>query len=527
MRLHAPRIDLFLVVCLAGLLNCSHKEDKVQNKAKLYLLIVVDQLRGDELYKHQDLWQHGFKRLTQEGRWYDNAKHGHARTETAAGHATIATGLHPKWHGIINKKMFLPKENKAISICDWGTTPCTPDALLEPTIGDRLKAHNPQSKVLSLAQKDRAAMLMGGRRADVVAWMSHDNPTLEGRTAGTPGVPAWLESAYKTMISPEKMPKTWNLGNIPTAYKQIADNRPDEVDIGMGITFPHKLPDIEKDAAPPWAWFYTPHSDEVLLELGLLAAQKLNLGKDHIPDLMMISFSVVDTVGHAFGPGSLERISTLMALDKTLGILINKLEKQSGGQLVVGLSADHGVAPLPAIARQNGFDSGRIDPNELHEIMETALEKNFGQGPHVQAIVEPYVFLYPKAGRYMAKAIQQAAKALSAHPHIFKAWPTYLLENMQQDELTKLMLENSHPLRSGHIIFAPQPYYSMSHRHRKSAGSNHGTPWDYDRHVPIILWGQGIQTKRLNTPVQVIDLTRTLADRLGLTVDVRGGKPLP
>ena len=98
---------------------------------------------------------------------------------------------------------------------------------------------------------------------------------------------------------------------------------------------------------------------------------------------------------------------------------------------------------------------------------------------------------------------------------------------MAQDPLSILMRENSHPLRSGHIIFAPKPYYSMSHRHRKNAGSNHGTPWDYDRHVPILLWGHQIQQAQSKSAVKVIDLTRSFADRLGLEVDPRGGKPLP
>ena len=526
------RAKILSMVVVLALLCCTNKNttksnEPKQDKTKLFVLVVIDQLRGDELEKHKNLWQHGFKRLTQEGRWYDNAMHGHARTETAAGHATLATGLHPKWHGIINKRIFLPAQQKAVSICDWGESPCTPDALLEPTLGDRLKALHPEAKVISLAQKDRSAMLMGGHHSDIVAWMSHDEPALVGRTNGRLGVPAWLNQAYQDIVKPENMPKVWPSSKLPEPYKNIPDIRADEVDIGLGITFPHKLPASAVDEAPPWAWFYTPYADDALLELGLLSAQKLELGKDDIPDLMLISFSVVDTVGHAFGPGSQERIETLISLDKTLGRLLDALEKQTNGKLIVALSADHGVAPLPAAARQEGLKSGRIKAEELIERMESALNERFGQGPHVQAIVDPYIFLQPKEPHQMAKAINIAAQALEAHPDIHRATPTYRLENMQEDELSLLMLENSHSVRSGHIMFVPEPYFSMSHRHRKSAGANHGTPWPYDRHVPAILWGNGIQAKRSNAPVLVIDLIRTFSDYLGLDVDKRGGQPLP
>jgi predicted AlkP superfamily pyrophosphatase or phosphodiesterase len=479
---------------------------------RLVVLIVIDQFRGEELETHAPLLRYGLRRLRDEGRWYAHAMHTHGRTETAAGHATIATGLTPRWNGVINKMYYDRERGQRVGVCDLGPGPCSPAMLAEPTLGDRLEQAHPESQTVALAQKARSAMLLGGRRADVVAWMGDEDGRLEGRSGGTEVVPAWLSSYWSSVAGPDRVSRIWELPRLPAPYSSWRDDGAGELDMGSGTVFPHRLPPLGDAKKFYEAWRSTPDSDRALVETALQTIRRLQLGADAFPDLLLLSFSGYDAVGHAYGPDSVERVAALIELDRLLGDLLETVREIPG--TLVALTSDHGVAPLPERAKQ---PSGRLDTEDLVKLIEDSA------GPVVESAVFPFFYLKRKD----RDTIDEVIAALKKHPQIEAAYATSDLP-ASTEPLARLMHESTYPARSGEVVAVLRPYWSVYSLTRgQRGGADHGSPWPYDRHVPIILWGAGVPQGRIDREVAVIDLGRTLADRLGLPADPRGGAPLP
>lgn len=529
---------MFLRLILTGLLfaasfgnvSCRCSEAPSRSPPRLVVLLVIDQLRGDELEKHERLFRYGLRRLLDEGRTYSRAMHGHASTETATGHATIATGLYPRYHGVVGKWIYDRSRGEALEVCRFGTGPCDPDVILEPTLGDRLKQKYPGAKVVALSHKRRSAMLLGGRQADLVAWgvpFDEDpDAAMAGRQADGFPIPQWLRLFRQQVATPERINRIWELPRLPPPYSDWRDDAPSEIDDGDGITFPHHLPDTDDLQRLYWSWFCTPDNDRALVDTAVSVAKRLELGHDDIPDLLAISLSGFDAIGHNFGPDSLERVAALTELDRHLGDLLNSLAELAGSRLVVGLTSDHGIAPTPWAAAEQGHTGERVDPEKLAAVARAALNAQLGPGDYLQAVVFPFITLknVPPSGRPAALAAVSAA--LTALPAVHGVWATEALST-PRSELEELLAANLYPGRSGDLVVVLEPYSAPWQKYRGDDGAEHGSPWAYDRHVPLILWGDGVTAGRIDDEVGVIDLTRTLGDRLRLPVDPRGGSPLP
>ncbi len=492
--------------------------------------MVVDQLRGDELEAHDQLFRYGLRRLLDEGRWYRRAMHGQARTETAAGHATISTGLYPRHHGVVDTKIFSPELGRVQRVCDFGDGPCDPDVLLEPTIGDRLKQRYPTAKVAALSHKRHSAMLLGGRRADLVAWgrsfAQDPEAAIEGRMADGSPLPQWLRLFRQRVASPNRINRIWELPRLPPPYDGWPDDGPDEVDIGHGTTFPHHLPGSDDLGALYWSWFCTPDNDRALVDTAQQVAKRLELGDDDTPDLLAISLAGFDAIGHTFGPQSLERVAAFTELDRQVGDLLDSLTRLAGSRVLVAFTSDHGIAPTPTAARAAGHTGERVRPETLSDVVQTALTAELGPGQWVRAVTFPFIHLADLPAERRADALGAAVSALNALPPVHRAYATKDLAQ-PSNELERLLHATIHPERSGDLVVVLEPYSAQWQARRGEHGAEHGTPWPYDRHVPFILWGDGVTPGRIDDEVAVIDGIRTLADRLGLPVDERGGSPLP
>ncbi len=502
---------------LAGvLLQVSTCAARAAEPPRLVVVLVVDQLRGDEIERFRPLWRRGMARLRKEGRWYREARHGHGRSETAAGHATIATGLHPRWHGVVDKVMYDEPSGELRTVCDYGHGPCDPVVLLAPTLGDRLKVMAPAARVVAVSGKARSATLLGGTRADLVAWPDRPPQVLLGRTA-TGKLPSWLTRAWAHLASPERLAAPWRLPVLPKDLPLPPDAAGGEQDIGSGITFPHRAQGTGADAHA-LAWKVTPDFDAATLEIAIRAARELQLGADDVPDLWLLSLSGFDYIGHAYGPDSLERVAALAALDEHIESVLVAARLLAGDRVLMALTSDHGTAPTVATAQARGLKSGRISVEDLLDHI-----AQYEPGA-VAALWPPYVTLTAKARERGAAA--GVCAALKKHPAVAAAWPVANLA-LTKDEPGRLMLANSHPERSGDVAFVFAPYFAAFDPSEGALGAEHGSVWDYDRHVPVMLWGTGVVRGEVRARVEVIDLMRTLADQLGLPADPRGGKPLP
>lgn len=485
------------------------------------VLIVVDQLRGSEIDNAAPLWQHefGFKMLRERSRWFKNAKHGHARTETAAGHATIGTGLHPRFHGIIDKSIFLRDQKRRVSVCAFGTPPCSADALLEPTLGERLKDKFPGARVVAFANKGRSANLLAGRQADLVVWWDDDKGELVGRAGTSYRLPTWVRQHHQELM--QQVGTTWELPKLPAPFDTRVDARDSEVDVGFGKIFPH-TPREAVDVRSIWEYY--PASDEVMIDLALRSLDEMQLGRHSQPDLLLVSLSSVDITGHIFDVDSLEYAAALWATDTALSKLVGTIQKKLGAQVVFALTSDHGVAPAPAEVRAQGGQSGRFWVGELQSLIMDAL-RGVDLSAELTAIADPYVYLDKISPQKKSQVLAATVAALQRHPRIYKAWSVDQLA-IDPDPIARLVFENSHLGRSGDVAFVTVPNFFMVADKDADYRASHGSPWDYDRHVPVFLWGGNVSAKVVESEVAVIDLVRTLADLLGLPADPRGGRAL-
>lgn len=528
-----------LVVCAGLFASCGlgackiiKSEPEPRLPPRLVVLVVVDQLRGDELDRHRVLLRDGLDRMIRQGRWYTHAMHGHARTETAAGHATIATGLYPRLHGVVDKRLYDDERRKVMRVCSFGSGPCDPDVLLEKTLGDRLKAHDPKSKVVAVAQKPRSSVLLGGTSADLVVWLgpweADGSGGIDGRHQGVAGLPGWLTRFHSQIASPDRIARIWELPRLPPEYATLRDDVSCEIDCGHGTTFPHHLPTGVGGDKLYWGWLATPDSDRAIAEIALQAVLREGLGTDDSPDLLAVSLGGFDAIGHNFGPDSLERAAAFIELDRQLGDLLDRLTEHVGPRVLVGLTSDHGIAPAVEMALARGQRSGRVKEQALRGAVEGALGARFGPGTYVEAMPFPFLKLIDMPPQQRTEAARVAAAALTAMPEVHRAFVNSDLPSQVRggDELTRLVWENVHPGRSGDVTIMLEPFHAAWMKYRGDHGSEHGSPWKYDRHVPVMLWGDGVTAGKVTDDVAVIDLIRTLGDRLGVPVDARGGVPL-
>jgi predicted AlkP superfamily pyrophosphatase or phosphodiesterase len=264
----------------------------------------------------------------------------------------------------------------------------------------------------------------------------------------------------------------------------------------------------------------------VTVGLAVEAAERLMLGHDGAPDLLLVSLSATDKIGHTFGPNSLERAASMAALDQRIGEVMEMVARLDAENVVVALTADHGVAPTVDEARRRQFDSDRVDDDELRAQLEQGLRHELGGSGHVAALRPPYVFLTGSASSRGRKG-PLVARLLSEHPAVHSVWPTKELRSSSTNEIERLLKANSHPEVSGDVAFALRPFYASASDDLGALGAQHGSPWEFDRHVPVMVWGGGIDSRRIYEPVRVIDLTRTLGDLVGLPPHLAGGDSLP
>lgn len=541
-------------------LGCVSKQDNSQNDTtshaakkgsqktispKLSVFLVVDQLRADDLWAHRHLFRYGFKRLLDEGRFFVAAMHGHARLETASGHASLATGLLPKDHGVVDKIIYDAELQKNMRVCSYGPKSngpksngleggskeaCYPHILKAKTLGDRLKKTYPGAKVVSLAQKDRSAMLMGGFDGDAVVWADRkDMGLLLGRmkraTGGYGPISKDVADFYADIASSDRMARIWEKPNLPPRYAGWKDDAQGEVDCGHGTVFPHRIKPELQNRELYEAWFSSPDSDRAWVDLALFLARKFELGKDETPDLLALSLGATDAIGHCFGPDSLERIAGLVELDRMVGDLLDGLDAWMGPNWVLGLSSDHGVGHTVASRRARGQRAERLDSKKLVAWLEDALAVGgeFGPGPFVEAYHFPFLTLKKHAKQ--AALAKHTAALLRGYPGVFASWSHASLADAAEPQAAQIRA-NLYPGRSGHVSVLYAPHISPKGR-GGDAGAHHGTPWTYDRNVPVLIRAPHMQPGLDPSPVQAIDLSRSLADSMGLEVDPRGGSPLP
>ena len=485
---------------------------------RLVVLVSVDQLaqwvfdQGAPFFADDG----GFRRLQREGVTFAQCAYEHACSETGPGHATIGTGAPASSHGIVKNNWWSAVTRKGV-YCAADDTEALPELpegagrgpgkLLVPTLATSLKAHVRGSKVASVSWKDRSAILMVGEAADAVAWFEASTGNLTTNRAWVDAVPEWIAEFNRRRAIDSFFGKQWQRTGPAAAYAGLVDDRRYEWVHGNGSlqrTLPQPMTG-GKDA--PEQAYYTqlyasPFGNTVVRWAAEAALAGEQLGKDEVSDLLCVSFSSTDVIGHYFGPESVEARDGLLRLDRELGELFRLFDREVGeGRWAAFVTADHGVGPTPETVRENGVSAGRgpIDA-WVKSAVERRLRKTFGDPPeqrsYVARVGEGAVYLdhdtlSERGLTDDVEAVERAAAEAAAKVRgIMSAYTTRELERDARgngDPLRAALAKSVVRGRGGDVQLIMRPYWING-----ALPATHGTPHGYDREVIGFAIGPGV-----------------------------------
>lgn len=464
-------------------------------KPKLVVVIVADQFRYDYLTRFQDNYKAGLNRLLKNGAVFTNAYLEHFPTVTAIGHSVVLTGAFPSVSGIIGNDWYDRESGKQVtSVSDpqtrlvggGGEGGASPHRLLVSTVGDEMKlATGGKTRVISMSMKDRAAILPAGHLADAAYWYDGSTGNFVTSTYYRADLPDWAKE-FNLKASGQYKGAEW-LGR--------------------------KMPENEKVHS---AILGSPFGNELLEAFAEQAIRSEKVGQGPATDLISISFSSNDYVGHQFGPNSPEVQDMCVRTDQVLGKLFQFLDAQVGMQSVlVVFTADHGVAPMPDGQPGRRIPGGRMPAKIILGNVQAELARRYGEGNWILSPSEHSLYLnrdlIQKKNLALAEVEQAAKEAVSAIPHVFRVYTGEQLTNKAswQDLVGRRVLNGHNLSRGADIYILLDPYWMFG-----AAGTTHGSAFNYDAHVPVVIMGPGIRPGKYDQNVTANDIAPTLATLL-------------
>ncbi len=528
---------------------------------RLAVLVVFDQMRADYLTRWQSLFgEGGFRRVLRDGASFSNCSYPYSCTYTGPGHASLATGASPRIHGVVGNEWYDRSAREVVSCAEnprFQVVP-PPDAaagrsgpaggagwpgrVLAPAVADALKqATESKGRVVALSFKDRSAVLPGGQHPDACYWFETATGRFVTSSYYRDRVHPWVEAFNGRKPADSWFGRPWERFRPDLDYVRYSgtDAAPGESNgmaglggVTQGATFPHSMDlGLTKPGRQYYdALFTSPFGNELLLDLALTALDEEGLGRREVPDLLCVSFSCNDYVGHAWGPDSQEVLDVTLRSDLVLRKLLDHLDARVGrGRYVLALSADHGVCPLPEASQSHGLDARRVRPAELIGPAEKFLRETF----HAPAgtlcferfkggtiLLNDYFHLNRSwlrdAGLDATRVEATLAEWLRKQPAVASAWTATELAAPKPpaDEVGKRAWHSYYPGRSGDVLVVLKPYYLFATAFNR--GTTHGTPYDYDTHVPLLAYGPGIRAGVRPEPVTPQAAAAILARGLGV-----------
>jgi len=485
---------------------------------KLLLLVVVDQFRGDYLDRFASLWTGGVRQMLDEGVVFADAHHRHAVTHTAAGHASLATGCHPRRHGIISNYWADPVLHRRVYSVEDTEHDISPANLLVPTLGDWLKRRSRRSRVFAVSGKDRSAVLMAGRDGDAAFWYDHDDGDWRSNGYYAGAKAGWVKEFNDESLPDEQFGNAW--WPLPVTAEQMAAVGVEEYDFGLlRPGFPHVYGGL---SVAPSESFYgglygKPWLDEYMTRFAERLIVEEALGADGWTDLLALSYSALDAAGHNYGPDSPEALDVLLRFDRRLGELLKFVDERIGlDNVVVALTSDHGVAPMPELGRSGGR---RLTAEGVlcFQRVNGRLAERFGaaqwlfNGPFLnpEAIAEHGV------ERHLVE--DEAARLLGACPGVARVWRRGELGE-DAEPAARPAANSFHAERSPDLVIEFERFFQPTR-----SAATHGSAYRYDSHVPLVLLATGQGPRRDEAPAATVDLAPTLAALAGLPApDVDG-----
>jgi predicted AlkP superfamily pyrophosphatase or phosphodiesterase len=527
-------------------------------RPRLVLLVVVDQFRADYLERFGDLFaENGLRRLMTQGASWTNANYDHMPTYTAPGHATTMTGTWPSENGIIANDWYDREAGRLVSnssdpedrvaadgkyqsrwqLFGGGALEhaSSPRRLTASTFGDELRlATNDRSKVIGISVKDRAAILPAGRHANAAYWFSSVTGNMVSSSYYFDALPAWVKQFDDARPADKFFGRKWDylLGSDAEYVRRQGADAPPWENIGNvpGDTnrFPHT---VTGGADKPGAAFYaaldySPFSNDMLVDFAERAIDNEALGKDADTDVLTVSFSANDYVGHRYGPYSQEMMDVTLRVDRQIGALLDFVDSRVGLQnTLVAFTADHGVAPIPEHAAALGLPGGRINSADVLSAVRNSVRARFSKSGDrdttadyvLDTFVNANVFFNVAAlkrdGIDRAEAERAACEGALTVPGISRCFTRTQLsagEVAPSDQIARRVLHGFSQRRSGDCVVLAEPFKYLG----DAIPATHGSPYNYDTHVPLIIMGANVAAGRYSQSATPADIAPTLASLL-------------
>ncbi len=556
---------LFIIILAvgAGAPGSSRADDTKYPKPKLAVILVFDQMRGDYLQKWKDLFgEGGFKRLQTDGAWFTNCHYPYSDTVTSAGHTSLVTGTSPYRHGIIGNEWYDRGSGEAADSTAserYDPVPPAPPGKKgkrskggsplrrrEETIGDViLRASQGKAKIGSLSIKEHAAVLMAALRAHFVYWFSTSTGNFGTSTYYNDTLHSWIKDFNSKHLGDRWFGKDWTPFRTRLDYAKYSgrdDVEAEGIGYGQGRTFPHPMSGgLTKVGSKYYsALTNSPYGNELLLELVKTAIVAEKMGQGDQTDLLTVSFSSNDTVGHCWGPDSQEVLDITLRSDLILKQLLDFLDVKVGkGQYVVLLSADHGVCSIPEVSKSHGKDAGRIAPEALRSggeaHLQMTLAKDGNKRPWIENMTGSWFYFNKGTLRELGLPSSTVEKTLatwlSKQPGVEAAFIRSEIEGKPPltDPIAESVRRSFYPERSGDVKVLLKPYYLFGGDGKKSAAyaTTHGSPYDYDTHVPLLAYGPGLRPGVHAERVAPQALATILARLLDVPLPSGDDTPLP
>jgi predicted AlkP superfamily pyrophosphatase or phosphodiesterase len=531
-------IYTLVLICLFAGLNNVSAQSQSKSKAvsqpgklarpKLVVGIVVDQMRYDYLYRYYDKYKEGgLKRLMNEGFNCRNNHYHYALTVTAAGHSAVYTGSMPAINGIIGNEWYDNATQKGVYCTDDNTVATvgssnvtvgkmSPRNLLVSTVTDQLRiATNFRSKTIGVAIKDRASILPAGHAASGAYWFDSKTGNFVTSTYYMTTLPQWVTD-YNNLKKPaEYAGKGWATLFPVDQYTQ--SSKDEEIWEGLittnnKTTFPHELVGNAGDAFGPVTT--SPWGNTLTKEMAIAAIKGENLGKGADTDFLAVSFSSPDRIGHMFGPNSVEQEDNYLKLDMEFADFFNFLDTWAGkGNYTVFLTADHGAMDVPGFWKEHKLPAGLMSATALTRAVVKAMNEKYGEADYIAA-VENYQIYFNKAVLKEKKITVDDAYTLIREVLLPMEGVADIinLRDIGKAPLNTYQLElyknNINAKRSGDLQVILQPGWFAS---GFATGTDHGTPYNYDTHVPFLLYGWGVKKGETLRRTTIADIAPTIS----------------
>ncbi|MCP5382313.1 MAG: alkaline phosphatase family protein [Kordiimonadaceae bacterium] len=521
---------IVLISCIISLSLCSNYSFSEESSIKLIVQITLDQFKSDYIKWYRPAFKYGFKRVLENGKYIESGLVDHAITNSFPGHLSLSTGMYPTHHGFPGNEWWIERENGwgwIDGIADSNTwitgnkdrPGASPKNIYVSTISDWIKDNNPESKAIALSAGQTISIAYGGKKGDVSYWL--DQPTGRFITSSyyAGNNPDWLTDFNENELNKFKSHEWKN--EIPDEFRKLAE--PDASgyeNFGKNFTFPHLFvnekpddPEMTEEALYN-EWFYnTPIADEALFALAKSTITNEKLGQDNNTDYLAIIVNSTDNIGHAFGGRSQEVLDTLLRIDRALGNLLNFLDEKIGkDNYVMAISGDHG-APDIIEFQQARFNRGtRIPGEQIDDLLDAVEEEAKNSNLLGEALVSSLEQVIEKFDFVFDAVTQQEidGKKESKNPYIDAFRKSWVKGRIPDFPLWGSGQRNYHPARYGIVVqFNENTFFD-------AAPVVHGSPYSYDRKVPIIFYGMG--NFKMNEKARTIDVAPTLASRAGIKI---------